>query len=217
MCGRYANHVKQMHGWAELLSDWPENAEIGYNIAPTQMVPTFTAERGFAMRWGMVPSWSKEPTSRYATFNARCESVAEKPAFRNAWKQSNTCLIPALGYYEWKGAKGAKQPWFIRPKEETPLVMAGLWERWQDQEQTLLSCTILTQASKGKLETLHSRMPLMLDLEQAEQWLHDGTAVFDRLIAEQHIDTVDFYPVSTAVNKSSTEGETLITPLETTK
>ena len=165
------------------------------------------------MRWGLVPSWSKEPTSRYATFNARCESVAEKPAFRGAWKQSNTCLIPALGYYEWKGAKGAKQPWFIRPKDDGPLVMAGLWERWQGDSQTLLSCTILTQGSRGELETLHSRMPVMLDLQQAEQWLNDGTTVFDHILENQNTANINFYPVDPRVNKSTEEGEELIQPI----
>jgi len=213
MCGRYANHVKQMQGWTDLLSNWPDDAETGYNIAPTQMVPAFTGEGGFAMRWGLVPSWSKEPTTKYATFNARAESVTDKPTFRQAWKQSNTCLIPAIGYYEWKGAKGNKQPYFIRPEDDAPLVMAGLWETWQ-QDHSYLSCTIITQPSSGALEELHSRMPLMLSHAQAEQWLHDGTAVFEQLLAEPYIDNLTYYAVSKDVNKSTNEGEALIDPLQ---
>jgi putative SOS response-associated peptidase YedK len=199
-----------MGQWSELMQDWPEEAELGYNIAPTQMIPAFTAEHGKAMRWGMIPPWSKEPSSKYATFNARSESVAEKPAFRHAWNKSQTCLVPALGYYEWKGAKGNKQPYFIRPKNEAPLVMAGLWEQWSGPDQLLYSCTIITQPSNGKLAELHSRMPLMLKLDQAEQWLNDGVAVFDALLNEPDIDQLIYYPVDKSVNKSTNEGEHLI-------
>jgi len=199
-----------MGQWAELMQDWPADADIGYNIAPTQMIPVFTAEQGKAMRWGMVPPWSREAGSRYATFNARSESVADKPAFRHAWENSQTCLVPALGYYEWKGEKGNKQPYFIRPQNDEPVVMAGLWEHWTSQQQSLYSCTIITQPSGGKLADLHSRMPVMLELDQAEQWLNDGVAVFDLLLQEQNTEGLIFYPVDKAVNKSTNEGETLI-------
>ncbi len=209
MCGRYANHVKQMGQWADLLGEWPADALMGYNIAPTAMVPAFTAETGRAMHWGMIPPWAKEPKVKYATFNARSESVAEKPAFRHAWNKSQTCLVPALGYYEWKGPKGNKQPWFIRPEADEPLVMAGLWEHWQSAQDAIYSCTIITQPSGGKLMDLHSRMPLMLNHEQAEQWLNDGVGVFDTLLAEQDVSGLQFYPVSKAVNRSGNEGEEL--------
>ncbi len=202
-----------MGQWSDLLEDWPEDAELGYNIAPTQMIPAFNAEHGLAMRWGIVPPWSKEPSTKYATFNARSESVADKPAFRHAWNKSQTCLIPAVGYYEWQGTKGNKQPFFIRPENEEPLVMAGLWEHWRQNEQSLYSCTIITQASSGKLEDLHSRMPLILEFDQAEQWLNDGVSVFEQLLTNQNIERLKFYPVDKAVNRSSQEGEHLIEPL----
>jgi putative SOS response-associated peptidase YedK len=136
--------------------------------------------------------------------------VAEKPAFRHAWNKSQTCLVPALGYYEWKGVKGDKQPYFIRPESEEPLVMAGLWEQWSAADQLLLSCTIITQPSYGKLAELHSRMPLMLQLDQAEQWLNDGVVVFDTLLKEQDTEHLTYYPVDRSVNKSTNEGEHLI-------
>ncbi len=213
MCGRYANHVKQMGQWAELLQDWPDNAETSFNIAPTQMVPAFTAEHGEAMRWGMIPSWSQEPSSKFATFNARAESVAEKPAFRNAWRKSQTCLVPAIGYYEWKGTKGQKQPYFIYSKNGEPLVMAGLWEYWNRGEQSIYSCTVITQPSHGKLSEVHTRMPLMPELEQAERWVNDGVLVFDELMQKQNIERFAFHPVNKNVNKSSNQGEQLIAPM----
>ena len=88
--------------------------------------------------------------------------------------------------------------------------MAGLWEHWTSQQQSLYSCTIITQPSGGKLADLHSRMPVMLELDQAEQWLNDGVAVFDLLLQEQNTEGLIFYPVDKAVNKSTNEGETLI-------
>lgn len=212
MCGRYANHIKKMDQWVDLLSDWPTDAELGYNIAPSRTIPVFTAEGGQAMRWGIVPSWSKEPTSKYATFNARTETVAEKPAFRGAWKRSQTCLVPALGYYEWQGEKGSKQPYFVRPEDDTPLVMAGLWELWQHAGDRLMSCTILTQPAGGKLASLHHRMPLFVDHDQAEQWINDGVTIFDSLIDNQNVDGLRFHAVGREVNSGRAEGEQLIAP-----
>ena len=210
MCGRYANHVRDVGQWAELLDDWPDDAVFGYNVAPTQMIPAFTAEKAQAMRWGMIPPWSKEANSKYATFNARVESVSEKPAFRNAWNKSQTCLIPALGYYEWKGEKGKKIPIFIHTDNNEPLVMAGLWEQWGGGETTLTSCTIITQPSAGKLQQVHSRMPLILELSQAEQWLNEGTVTLEEVMNNQNIEQLAFHEVDKAVNKSTNEGPHLI-------
>ena len=213
MCGRYANHVHQMGEWVEILRDWPEDVETGYNIAPTQIIPAFTPEGGKAMRWGLVPHWSKEASPKYATFNARVESAAEKPAFRGAWKQSRTCLIPALGYYEWKGEKGNKQPYFVRPKDGDLMVMAGLWETWQRPDQEISSCTILTQSSQGNLIDLHHRMPIMLQPEQAERWLEQGTSITQELVEYDAAQHLKCYPVSKTVNRSREEGESLTEPL----
>jgi putative SOS response-associated peptidase YedK len=203
-----------MGQWADLLGDWPADADIGYNIAPTAMVPAFTAETGRAMHWGMIPPWAKEPKLKYATFNARSESVADKPAFRHAWSRSQTCLVPALGYYEWKGPKGAKQPWFIRPAADEPLVMAGLWEHWQSGGDALYSCTIITRPSAGRLADLHSRMPMMVDHDQAERWINDGVAVFEDLMENQDVSTLVFHPVSRKVNRAGNEGAQLTEPIE---
>jgi putative SOS response-associated peptidase YedK len=128
MCGRYANHVSEMRSWARILQDWPTDVALSWNIAPSQTVPAFTGPQGVGMRWGLVPHWSKESTPKYATFNARVESVADKPAFRNAWGKSKRCLIPAQGYYEWRKEEKAKQPYFIRSVDGEPMVFGGIWE-----------------------------------------------------------------------------------------
>ena len=140
--------------------------------------------------------------------------MAQKPTFRTAWKKAQTCLVPALGYYEWKGPKGAKQPWFIRPAADEPLVMAGLWEHWQSGEDSLYSCTIITQPSAGQLADLHSRMPLMVNQDQAERWINDGVTVFEDLLDGQDVSNLTYYPVSREVNRSGNEGERLTKPIE---
>ena len=121
MCGRYSNHVKAMLDWAELLGDWPDEVVQSDNVSPTQSIAVFTHEGGAAMRWGMVPNWSREVTSKYATFNARIESVADKPTFKHAWKNAQRCIVPALGYYEWRTEAGSKQPYFIHG--QSPLLL----------------------------------------------------------------------------------------------
>ncbi len=99
-----------MHDWAVILQDWPAAVVTGFNVVPSQTIAAFTPDGGLAARWGLVPSWSQTVSSKYATFNARLESVADKPAFRSVWSHGQRCLIPALGYYEWKTETGGKQP-----------------------------------------------------------------------------------------------------------
>jgi len=216
MCGRYANHIKDMGTWADILGNWPADVALGYNVSPTQIVPAFYMNRtmkkisGIGMRWGLVPGWSREINPKFSTFNARSETMAEKPTFRTAWKKSQTCLIPALGYYEWKGEKGHKQPYFIRMKNKEPLIMAGLWDYWQDGGNSLFSCTIITQPSEGELTEIHSRMPVILEHSHARSWLKDGTNRFNLISKQQHTGRLDFYPVDKTVNRSGSDGESLI-------
>lgn len=218
MCGRYANYIRDLGDdlgdWEEFLGDWPKDVTLGYNIAPTQTVPAFIADKdqykGIGMRWGLVPSWSKESTPKFATFNARSETMTEKPTYRTAWQKSQTCLIPAIGYYEWQGEKGSKQPYFIRTKNSEPLVMAGLWDCWHGDGIDLYSCTIITQPAEGQLTAVHDRMPVTLALKQAKVWLKDGTNRFNLIVKQQHTERLDVYPVRKAVNRSASQGEALI-------
>lgn len=207
MCGRYANHVKAMHRWTKILADWPKDVETGYNVAPTQTIPVVTREGTQAMRWGLIPAWAKDEKIAYSTFNARLESAKEKPAFRHAWQKSQTCLIPALGYYEWRPEQGRKQPYFIHAADtDEPLVFAGLWEQRDDS----FSCTMLTQpAIPENMAHLHPRMPVMLDLDQAESWLTEGPEQTDL----QPKIPLYYHPVSTAVNNARNQGASLTEPL----
>lgn len=210
MCGRFANHVQAMHEWLDILGNWPADIPTGFNVAPTQIIPAVQAQGTFAMRWGLVPAWSKEASPKYATFNARLESVADKPAFRNAWRRSQTCLIPALGYFEWRTEQGAKQPYFVHSQEDSSLlVFAGLWEQREGQ----YSCTILTRESAGELAQLHSRMPVMLSPGDARSWLIEGTGMADQLDQSAvHLDA-RFHAVDRSVGNSRSQGEALIRPI----
>lgn len=100
MCGRYANHIDALHDWAETLDEWPEGMPTSYNVAPTTDNPVATAAGWSVMRWGLVPHWSSQPQTKYSTINARAEKVTGTPAYRDAWKRGQRCLIPARGYYE---------------------------------------------------------------------------------------------------------------------
>lgn len=208
MCGRFHNHVKAMHDWVDVLSEWPTDAARSHNVAPTQSVPIVTASASINARWGLVPRWEKAFSTKYPTHNARLETVAEKPSFRSPWKQSRTCLVPTGGYYEWRKEGSIKQPYFIH-KPDDLLVFAGLWESWNNS----YSFTILTTAATGAMAKLHHRMPVILDTEAAPLWLNTGTSASNVLEQTSILGSIDYYPVSTAVNTSTNEGPDLINRL----
>ena len=112
------------------------------------------------------------------------------------------------------GEKGNKQPFFILTRNGEPLVFAGLWDGWQDNERELHSCTIITQASAGSLSEVHSRMPVMLEHQYALNWLEDGPNRFNLLLKQQHTERLEYYPVSKTVNRSTSDGEELVMPIE---
>lgn len=213
MCGRFANHLQHLKDWSEILGSWPTEVSRRYNVAPTQTVAAFVEDGGRAMRWGLIAPWAKEISSRYATFNARLESVAEKPAFRHAWRSSQRCLIPALGYYEWRGEKADKQPYFVHLESGQPMVFAGLYEPAREGGFPA-SCTILTRPARGTLEALHPRTPAMLAPEQASAWFGESPDDVLRLLEEQAPPAAGFYPVDRAVNNARYDAPDCIDPLE---
>ena len=194
MCGRYSNHVQEMSDWAHLLGDWPGEATLSRNIAPTQVIPVVVSEnarlRCKQMRWGLVPGWSDTAKPGYATFNARIETVSSKPAFRHAFAKSQSCLIPAAAYYEWQGDKGNKTMYSVQRQDQSPLLMAGLWEHWQQANHSLYSCTILTREAVPSMAALHPRMPVIVDQIAATAWLNGINTVM--LGALQQTDNLEF-------------------------
>ena len=156
-----------------------------YNIPPTFEIPACRVRQQgdremTLMRWGLVPSWSKGPDSRFSMFNARSETVHEKPAYRSAFKNQR-CLIPVDGFYEWSQLNG-KQPYFIHRRDNTPMAFAGLWDHWQGVDgNSIDSCTIIVTKANTEMQTMHDRMPVILDPEQFDNWLDPQNQAVDEL------------------------------------
>jgi putative SOS response-associated peptidase YedK len=172
MCGRFTLrtplHVLMRQFNLSSQTEW--QLPLRYNIAPTQdiavIVETDSVRTLEPMRWGLIPSWSKDPKPGPPLFNARSETAAEKPAFRSAMRHRR-CLIPADGFYEWKNEGKQKLPFYIRRPDEQPFAFAGLWEQWHD----LRSCTILTTTANELMKPLHDRMPVILSANDYSVWL----------------------------------------------
>jgi len=195
MCGRYANFLDEQ----DLLDDFAvaeaaADARLlppSWNIGPMQLAPIVTltpvgadappTRRLVAARWGLVPTWAKDASMGAKLFNARSETVAEKPSFRAAFGHRR-CLVPASGYYEWQAREGGKQPYFIYPQDESPLAFAGLWETRKDGEVRTFTFSILTTAARGELAAIHDRQPVMLAAQVRDAWM-DPDASPDELAA----------------------------------
>ena len=211
MPGRFANKVPSMSAWAELLKIWPD-IDYSFNVSPGQTIAAFRSPAGKSMRWGLIPHWSKEFASEYATFKARIESIHEKPAFRDAWEQRQHCLIPMLGYYEWKGPKGNKQPYFIQAAHKKGLVVAGIYDKWGNDG--LYSCTMITRPADREIEYIHPRMPVLLSLEHARHWLSPDSKERQHFLLELTSPQLAHYPVTKEVANVLTKGKRLIEPVE---
>jgi putative SOS response-associated peptidase YedK len=173
------------------------------------------SERQFRLlRWGLVPSWSKDLTIGSKLINARAETVAEKPSFRAAFKRRR-CLILADGFYEWQRQNGQKQPYYFQITDHQPFAFAGLWEHWETEETVVESCTIITTEANEMLRSLHDRMPVILPPETYDQWLHSSTPVeqLQALLHPYDPESMQSYPVSTLVNSPSHENPDCIEPL----
>lgn len=196
-------------------NDLPQGAN--FNVCPTQTLAVCTAADGVRrlrpMRWGFVPRWYKTPTDGPLLINARAETVAEKPAFRDACRQRR-CLIAAGGFYEWHRVDGqTPQPWFVTRADGAPIVFGGIWQDWENGDAQMTGCAIVTCAANDAMARIHDRLPLILDSADWPLWLGEagkGAAALMRPTAE---DTMNFCKVSTAVNSSRASGPDLILPL----
>lgn len=215
MCGRFALQVNAEQLAEYLASEVPELYMPRFNIAPTTPVLALTDKSLTFFSWGLVPSWSKDVNIGSRMFNARAETVAEKPSFRNAFKRRR-CLIPASGFYEWKTEQGGKQPYFCH-LERPVFSFAGIWEQWADNMgNELQSCSILTQESTGKMQELHARMPVIIKEEQRPLWLDhrdEGVERAHYCIANSDADFM-IYPVSKRVNSAANDSPDLLQKME---
>jgi putative SOS response-associated peptidase YedK len=180
MCGRYTLK-SNAHAVASLcnLPTVPE-LKARFNISPTQLVPVVRASLGgrelAMLRWGLIPSWAKDPKIAFSLINARSETAADKPSFRNAFKRRR-CLLPTDGFYEWKKVGKQKLPLHIRRRDEAPFAFAGLWESWKPPDgDPIETCTILTTTANEVVAPLHERMPVILPPEHFDAWLKPGDA-----------------------------------------
>ena len=216
MCGRFALYTDPIalakKFQTENIPEWLPS----YNIAPSQIIPVIRNERGhrlFAMaRWGLVPSWAKDLKISYSTINARAETLAEKPAFRSAFKYRR-CLIPADGFFEWQELASSKnkQPWYISLKDQTPMALAGLWEHWQGSDGSEIeSCTIIVTSGNEIMQPIHDRMPVILPQEQWTTWLdsHNTDKLAPQTLLTQFpAALMTTWPVNSVVNSPRHNGQ----------
>ncbi|MGD9723663.1 MAG: SOS response-associated peptidase [Pirellulales bacterium] len=224
MCGRYTLRTP-LTRVAELfdldsLGDWAAALRPRYNVAPTQSVAAirWNVERNrrelVPLVWGLVPHWADEVTIGNRMINARAETLAAKPAFRDAFRRRR-CLIIADGFFEWQKRDGSKQPYYIRLKEDRPFAFAGLWDRWDKGPRPLESCTIVTTDANELLRPLHDRMPVILDDEACRRWLDqacDSAEELEPLLHPFAADAMLAFPVSTAVNSPRRDEPECIEP-----
>ena len=219
MCGRYTlrtpvEKLAEEFGFDASSVEVPPN----YNVAPTQEVAAVLAEGGQRrlelLRWGLIPSWADDPGIGSRMINARAETAPEKPSFRRAFRERR-CLIPADGFYEWKRADGAKQPYYIRMREGRPFAFAGLWEAWNDDGgPEIRSCAILTTAPNALAGEIHDRMPVILPAGSYDAWL-DPEAEKEELVAllaPYPEAEMEAYRVSRFVNSPSNNDPRCIEP-----
>ncbi|MDQ3166841.1 MAG: SOS response-associated peptidase [Actinomycetota bacterium] len=245
MCGRYAasrSPADLVEEFEVVASDVTESLAPDYNVAPTKTVPAVierpprgepqgeAVRRLIALRWGLVPSWAKNPAIGNRLINARMETVADKPAYRRAFA-ARRALLPADGYYEWyptqrtnKAGKPLKQPFFIRPKDGGILALAGLYELWRNKEKAdddpdswLWSATVLTTTAEDAVGHIHDRMPLLVEPERYAAWLDPSVSDRNSLLAllvPAAPGRLEAYPVSTQVNSVRNNGPQLLDPMD---
>jgi putative SOS response-associated peptidase YedK len=193
-----------------------------YNIAPTQpvaavrMAPESMVRELAMLQWGLIPFWAKDPKIGSRMINARSETVAEKPAFRAAFRHRR-CLVVADGFYEWQKIDGGKQPFYICLQDRRPFAFAGLWEHWKGPDDTIIeSCTLLTTQPNELLRPLHNRMPVILQAKDYDLWLDTEVQqkeLLQPLLRAYPPEELEAYPVSRWVNRPQNDAPQCIEPL----
>ena len=220
MCGRFVltatpEVIQQQFD----LDTSPKGVQARYNIAPTQPVGVITNDNPGEMdyfNWGLIPSWSKDPSIGSRMINARGETVHEKPSFRSAFKRRR-CLIPANGFYEWSGKPKQKKPYFVHLSDQELFAFAGLWEVWHGPEGEIIkSCTIITTEPNELVKPLHNRMAVILEKGDYDLWLSPDELPAEALrplIRGYDADKMDVYEVSKVVNNARNETPECIIPV----
>lgn len=223
MCGRFtlrapARVVAEQFALFELPPFTPR-----FNIAPSQPVPVVRLvpeqpqpQRELVwLRWGLIPSWAKDPAIGNRLINARAETVADKPAFRAAYRRRR-CLVVADGFYEWQPSGKRKQPYFIRMRDDGPFAFAGLWEAWEGPDHSQVeSCTLLTTEPNELIRPIHNRMPVILPAEHYQPWVDPAVERPEQLaplLRPYPAKEMTADPVGTFVNSPANDGPECIQP-----
>ena len=218
MCGRFAlpypsKTVAEHFSVSEQISFAPR-----YNIAPSQHLSVIRSKKDgpglqmAMMRWGLIPRWAKDEKIGYKMINARAETVAEKPAFRSAYRQRR-CLIAAGGFYEWKREEKSKQPYYLTMKDKKIFAFAGIWERWQSPGgKPVESCAILTTEANGSVRSIHDRMPVIIAPIDYDIWLGPvpDQDRLQQLLRFGQLTSLRIYPVSDMVNSPKNDSPSCI-------
>jgi putative SOS response-associated peptidase YedK len=224
MCGRYRlsrrkEIIEEYFGSAPWDDDWNPR----YNIAPTQPVPVVRqhpkepVRQLSMMTWGLIPHWAHSPSIATGTINAKSETAATKPAFRDPLK-FRRCLIPADGFYEWKKMPTSKQPYCFEVNDGELFAFAGLWDGWKDTTgQWIKTCSILTTTPNATTSPVHDRMPVILHRDSYDLWLDPGMTnvqVVSELLKPCDARQMRSYPVSTRINHVANDDEACSAPVE---
>ena len=219
MCGRKTLTKGKIEIIQDLLvDDWAEDWAPSFNIAPTQNSPIllYQEKRQIQiMRWGLVPSWAKDLKKRSRMINARAETLTEKPAFRSLLR-SKRCVVVTDGYYEWMQTNNGKRPYFIHQRNGQILPMAGLWDKWLDEnEKEWNTYTVITTEPAESISHIHRRMPVILDKPHLDYWINCDYPPEEAMeYLKPYENPLEFYPVAIFVNSPANNSEKCIQPLK---
>jgi putative SOS response-associated peptidase YedK len=224
MCGRYRlSRRKQLIEEYFDTAAWEDDWQPRYNIAPTQPVPVIRqhpkepVRQVSLMKWGLIPHWAKDPSIAMNAINAKSETVATKPAFRDPFRLRR-CLIPADAFYEWRRTGASKQPYCFEVRGGELFAFAGLWDGWKDSNgRWVKTCSILTTTPNAVTATVHDRMPVILDPDCYDLWLDHGVrdvATVAKLLKPYDATLTRCYPVSTRINRVANDDEACSRPAD---
>ena len=223
MCGRFAFFAKGQFGYESLQLPEPPPFER-YNIAPSQDIlairssPETGRPEWVMLQWGLVPSWSKESKTKHLLINARAEGIETKPSFRGPVRHRR-CIVPASGFYEWHRQGAGKQPYFVRPAADEVFALAGIWDRWEENQGGIIeSVAIITTSANELMQPIHDRMPVILGKENVAAWIAPQTELDKALAMLKPFpsEMMVAYPVNSSVNSARQDGPECIARIDGT-